>query len=383
MTEFFILTSPSDWAVAPARWSHSTLTGITACPRRWQLTRSEWGEHKQFPQRQQATAIKGIIIHEGLDRLAQACARLGMPSIGSPLFSEALTNSDFFAFFPAAIKEWNAKLRAHPRHGPHYTLRINPQDLANLAIQQFREQYISRDDLPTSHSLSGTSMSKEPVNWLEKLGLTSMLSEVEMEHPELSFMGKIDRIHMKNGVVEIVDFKSGAPKPEHRIQLERYTMLWWRNTGNIPVQATAQYLNTKTHWAIDEEVLLKVEELLGSEIESAKRSLDVRPANPKPSQACRYCPVRARCEDGWGQLDSGKVTDGNLDLEVTVASQPSSAGFLATSQSGQHVNVVHQKPLQRLLPTLKVGDVGRIIGGRGTEKTNELEVKVWTEVYKV
>ena len=77
------------------------------------------------------------------------------------------------------------------------------------------------------------------------------------------------------------------------------------------------------------------------------------------------------------------MIDGNLDLEVRVESQPNSTGFLATSRSGQNINVVHQKVIQRLLPTLKVGDIARIIGGRGTEKTHDLEVKVWTEVYKV
>ncbi len=198
-------------------------------------------------------------------------------------------------------------------------------------------------------------------------------------------MGKVDRIQLNAGAVEIVDFKSGASKPGHQSQLERYALLWWRNTGVVPARATAQYLDTKTSWPLEESDLVRAEEALGHEIESATRFLDERPATPKVGQSCRFCPVRARCAEGWSHVDTGKVSDGNLDLQVKVVSEPGSAGFLAGSRGGQEVNVVHHKAMQPLLPPIAQGDVVRIVGGRGTakSKSKELEIRAWTETYLV
>ena len=284
MTDFYTLPCPSAWAKAPVRWSHSTLAGISVCPRRWQLTRSEWGEYKGFPQRQHPSAVKGIIIHDGLDRLARACGRLGMPTIGSPLFLEALSASAFFRFFPDEVEKWNHKLRSHPRHGPNYTMRVNPGDLANVAIRQFRAQYHPKDEEPAKRQRPRASTHVEPMKLHEMLTRQSMLSEIELRHPSLPFMGKVDRIQLSGGAVVIVDFKSGTPKPDHRVQLERYALLWWRSTGVVPGRATAQYLDTKANWSLDEGVLSQVEEVLRDEIGSSAESLEELPAKPKPGE---------------------------------------------------------------------------------------------------
>ncbi len=383
MNDLYALQRPSAWAKAPTRWSHSTLAAIATCPRRWQLVRSEWGGFKRFPQRQHPSTIKGIIIHDGLDRLARACGGLGMPTIGSSLFREAVAVSGFFAFFPAAVEEWNRRLRAHPRHGPKYTLRVNPGDLANLAIRQFREQYHPKDGAPGTHARKGASTPLEPMKLQEMLMRRSLLSEVALEHPSLPFTGKVDRIQLSACAVEIVDFKSGAPKPDHKTQLERYAMLWWRNTGVVPAHGVAQYLDTRISWPLAEADLVRTEAALAREIESAAGFLGAHPAAPKVGQSCRFCPVRARCTEGWAHVDTGTVSDGNLDLEVKVVSEPGSAGFLAKSRTGRDVAVVHNAAIRSLLPAVRPGDVIRVVGGRGMQDSKELEIKAWTEVYLV
>lgn len=383
MDELFTLQTPTGWAEQPGRWSTTTLNGIGECPRRWQLSRSAWGRHSKFPERYHPAAVEGIIVHDGLDLLSRSCGRHGRPSIGTPHFQQAIDDSDFFGFFSSAIEQWNTRLRSHPRHGPLFSLKVSPQELANRAIRLFRAQYHPTDGRPATRRQGDLPTQLDARGLQDLLTRLSLLSELELHHPSLSFMGKVDRIQVNAGAVEIVDFKSGAPKPGHRTQLERYALLWWRNTGVIPAQGTAQYLDTKTSWPLAESDLVRTEETLTYEIESATGFLDERPATPKVGQSCRFCPVRARCAEGWAHVDAGKVSNGNLDLEVKVVSEPSSVGFLARSRGGQEVNVVHHKAIMQLLPPIAVGDVVRIVGGRGTAKSKELEIRAWTETYQV
>ena len=51
MTSFYELEAPTSWAAPPERYSFSSLQAIDACPRKWQLLHSEWGEHRRFPRR--------------------------------------------------------------------------------------------------------------------------------------------------------------------------------------------------------------------------------------------------------------------------------------------------------------------------------------------
>ena len=138
---FYELPNPTQWAVAPLVWSSSTLDEADACPRRWQLLNSRWGELERFPVRPHPAAIEGQIVHDALDRLTRACGQRGQPAVGSAEFAGALVDADFFPGFARAIAYWQSRLLSHPRPGPAFRLRTRAEDLANRAVRMFREQY--------------------------------------------------------------------------------------------------------------------------------------------------------------------------------------------------------------------------------------------------
>lgn len=100
------LQEPTEWANPPITWSSTTIDDVEACPRRWQLLRSRWGEHERFPERAHPASIEGQIVHDALDRLTRACGQRGNPAFGSAEFTAALTDADFFPGFARAIAEW-------------------------------------------------------------------------------------------------------------------------------------------------------------------------------------------------------------------------------------------------------------------------------------
>lgn len=379
----YTLQAPTKWTSGPERWSNTTLNGVDECPRRWQLARSAWGEFPRYPERYHPAAIEGIIVHDGIDLLSRACGRLGRPSLGTGRFRQALDESRFFTSFATAIDEWNERLRRHPRHGPLFSLRTSPQELANRAVRLFREQYQAADGEPAERAERGRASGVTDPQLQVQLESRGLLSEVELHHPTLSFTGKIDRVQLSEEGVDVVDFKTGAPKPGHQTQLERYAVLWWRNAGVVPARATAQYLNTSVSWPLTEADLERAEAELEREINLAEKALRQRPAAGKPGAPCRFCPVRARCAEGWAHVDAGKSKDGTVDIELELITDPGPSGFLANSRGGQDVSVVHVAALRERLPPLAAGAVVRVVAARGTEKDKMVELKPWTEVFHV
>ena len=56
---FYELQAPTAWADPPSTWSSTSLDDVEACPRRWQLLRSRWGDFERFPVRPHPAAIEG------------------------------------------------------------------------------------------------------------------------------------------------------------------------------------------------------------------------------------------------------------------------------------------------------------------------------------
>ncbi|MBX3246098.1 MAG: PD-(D/E)XK nuclease family protein [Myxococcales bacterium] len=382
MTSFYQLEAPTSWAAPPDHFSFSSLQAIGACPRKWQLLHSEWGEHGRFPQRPHPKALEGTIVHEGIELLVRALGKRGLPSITSPAFREAVAEVDFWGHFARAVDQWNDRLARHPRSGPFFVLRTPPRELANRAIRLFREQYTPLDAAPrTTGASAAPSSSVEPMQLLEQRGA---VSEVEVDHPALPFRGIIDLVELVDGDVQVVDFKTGKRKAEHEMQLKLYGVLWWRRTGFRPARLVVQYLNERSEWRIGEAELLAAERRLEESIDDAKRLLADTPAEARPGEDCGYCPARARCAAGWRayQASLGRPRAGTTDLEVTVSAEPSPNGFLAET-SGREVNVVYDAAVGQHLPPFEAGSCVRLLDVVVRDEGKTFEVRPWTEVYAV
>lgn len=377
---FYELQEPTEWADPPCTWSGTMIDDIEACPRRWQLRRSRWGEHDGFPVRPSPAAIEGQIVHDALDRLTRACGRRGNPAFGSAEFAAALTDADFFPGFARAVAEWQQRLTAHPRPGPAFRLRASAEELANRAVRMFREQYKPEERVA---SQAAEQAAETPADLKSLLRQKRALSEVKLAHPELPFLGVLDRVQHASDGVEIVDFKTGKPSEKHHRQLQRYALLWWRTTGDRPVRVSAQYLDGVESWPITHEALTEVEADLAKKLPHLTDMLLARPAAAKPGVGCHVCPVRARCAAGWAVGEEAALVDGRGDAELVVTAKAGEHGFLARSRAGAEVAVVYEAAVAKLLPDHVDGQVLRLLDGVWKEKRSQLEIKAWTEVFVV
>ncbi|MBE7483089.1 MAG: PD-(D/E)XK nuclease family protein [Polyangiaceae bacterium] len=377
---FYELQGPTAWADPPPTWSTTSLDEVEACPRRWQLLRSRWGDFERFPVRPHPAAIEGQIIHEALDRLTRACGQRGNPAFGSADFAAALDDADFFPGFARAVTEWQQRLTTHPRPGPAFRLRASGEELANRAVRMFREQYKA-----DGHAASPVAerAADTPADMKALLKQKRALSEVKLRHRKLPFLGILDRVQHTGEGVEVVDFKTGKPSDKHRTQLLRYALLWWRETGEAPVRVSAQYLDGVESWPVARGVLEDVEADLAKKLPLLTDALRDHPAAAKPGTACHTCAVRARCAAGWAFGEEAALVDGRGDAELVVKAQSGDYGFLALSRTAAEIAVVYEAPVAKLLPELVEGRVFRVLDGVWKEKRTQLEVKAWTEVFVV
>lgn len=379
MSTLYELQTPTGWAAPPELWSSSSLDEVGACPRRWQLLRSRWGDYERFPMRPHPAAIEGQIVHDGLDRLARSCGQRGNPTFGTTAFMEAAAEADFFGGFAKAVVDWQERLARHPRPGPPFRLRTTPQELANRAVRLFREQYRPG----AGEGRTAASVGSGAVEHAGMLRARGALSEVKLRHPNLPFLGVLDRVQLTGEGVEVVDFKSGKASEKHRTQLVRYALLWWRVASEMPTRITAQYLDGRESWKVGEAALVEVEGAIAGAIAALTDHLSGRPAPARAGPGCAWCPVRARCDDGWALGEEHARSEGRGDAELTVVGPSGPHGFLGRDGAGGEVAVVHEAAVAPLVPEVGVGQVVRVVDGVRKEKGKELEIRAWTEVFMV
>jgi len=380
MSTPYELTAPSKWAQPPKQFSFSSLNAIAACPRRWQLLNSEWGTHSRFPERAHPSAIEGQIVHEALDLLSRALGRVGRPQLGSPEFQSAAVSCGFWDFFAAQIDEWNARAARHPRTGPGFVIRTAPRELANRAVQLFREQY-RPGGRPALSSVPGHGTGASSV--LARLRRDGTLSEVRLEHPSLPLIGILDFVVLEeDSDITVVDFKTGAAKESHRNQLRLYAMLWWRATDLPPTRIEVQYLNDGWAESVSEVELVQVEREIAKEIDEAIKALSRRPSPARVGPACGRCPVRARCDEGWPHVEpKAFITGHTADCEITVTSAPTPTGFTGRRLDGRVLPVVYEVAVGKALPALADGTILRLVDAVSTEDGRALELRAWSECY--
>jgi hypothetical protein len=258
-------------------------------------------------------------------------------------------------------------------------------DLANRAIRLLREQYQPDDagqagratvaSMPPHENRSVSSISS-------LLAANGTLSERELRHPSLPFVGIIDLIRATDDGVLVVEFKTGAARPEHQEQLEHYALLWWRVSGEMPARIAVQYLNERREWVVTREQLESCEATLATAIADASTSLCSPPGEARPSDDCASCMVRARCDEGWTFI-AGLPTRRDRyasDLEAVVASPPSATGYLVRRSDGSEISLAFEASVGRAFPRVECNDRIRMIGVRQCGPA-ELELTHSSELY--
>ena len=380
MSGVYDLQAPTAWVAAPERFGVTTLAAIEECPRRWQLLHSAWGDHPTFPERVSPRSVEGTIVHEALDGLLRALGARGLPSFGTEQFKAAAAASGFWEHFSRRIQEVNTSVAAHPRSGPGFLLKTPPRELANVAVRLLRAHYRPLDK-PVLPSVTAPRSTAKP-DPMKLLRARGNLSEVRVEHPRLPIVGTIDLVELSGSSMHIVDFKTGAHRPEHVAQVLAYALLWWRQTGEPPAGVSVQSPDQRITRSVTAQELEGVEQSLESRIGDVQRKLKGTPAAAKVGVICAQCPVKARCDAGWyhhqGQRPRG--TAGTTDLEVTITGVPLESGFECTS-GGRRVSVVYDVSAVGHLTTFKTGMRLRLIDAVARENEDVVEIRAWTEVF--
>ena len=381
---FYDLKEPTSWANPPSTYSFTSLQALRACPRRWQLLHSTWGSFSRFPERPHPAAIEGQIVHEALDLLGRELGRRGRPAIASAGFREAVSVCGFWDFFSAQVEQWNRRLVTHPRAGPGHVVRTEPRDLANQAIRLVRMQYqpSAAESIPARVGKS-SGAEGSPLSVVRTRG---SVSEVRLAHPGIPVVGVVDLVALEEDLsTTVIDFKTGAPKPDHEQQVLLYALLWWRVTGNRPEKLVIQYLDSDWTMSPSESDLIRTEDLTAEQVSQATDALAARPAAAETGENCARCPVRAGCDEGWSWCERASqrhASEKAVDIEVTVSSEPTPTGFIGARANGEEVSVVFDIAVGCGLPLTESGDGFRIVDAAHCTGGTEVALLPWTEMYR-
>lgn len=380
------LTAPTEWAGAPAQYSYSTLKSLRECPLRWPLQRSRYGETRGFPERPIVAAMIGKIIHSALDQLFRALAAHGLPPVGCAPFQRVLRELDLVSKIRASLRARQDDLSANPRAAGQRII-ASERDLYNQVCRLFHPVYAQaraarqeRQERPPRKC-----MDESIHELLAKLYTKGTLSEVKLIHPTLPLLGIIDLLWDDRGQTRIVDFKTGAPQPQHREQIELYALLWWRVTGDRPVSLEIRHPAGVETYDIDETTLLALEARLAEELRSLSADLDHPPCVARPGLHCRHCDVRALCDTYWtGCQRASSLLEGDTwcDAELTVIAAVSGAEVLCHDRAGNELTLTFDEDTAATLEPWEPGEELRVLSALQPAGRAELQLRRGSEVFR-
>jgi hypothetical protein len=386
------LTSPTAWAEPPSRYSFSSLKKMGQCLRQWQLARSTYGDLTSYPERPNEAAEIGSIVHEILSRLFHATALAGYPPLGSPSFRSAVDGVDILGVAREQLDAFAKRVTANPR-AQGSRPRATPRDIYNKVAAAFRGEYatvvaheLAPIPAPAVDEMKGADRSGTPEQRRALLDRVGVLSEEHVEHPTLPLHGFIDLLVRRDGGTTVLDFKTGASRPEYRDQVLVYALMWWRSTGDLPSRAELRYGARVESWLVTEGELARLEQEVKGKIARASSGLDARPAAANVGAHCAGCSVRQLCGDYWQGMASvsGLQRAGErVDIELVIASDGTRTGFVGHDREAREITVVFEEGLGALHGPFSAGRRLRVLGAARDTDEGTLRLAPGTEVFHV
>lgn len=305
---------PQEWADAPEWMSYSRLREMEACPRRWSLSSASYTEiwsRRGYPSKIYFSALAGQIIHAALEMITNALNRAGCVSVTDDRFVGVMRElGGYTKIVEATVESTCDDLQDNPR----FTSKSDyiSKKLRN-SVPMLREQVqILTGKLRLQGGFVTTTVSGSQSN---RRGTRSALgngtySEVELRVDQLRWRGFIDALILSDTSCEIVDYKTGVPKPEHKEQVRFYSLLWARDAQLNPTGRTVNRLTlsySTTDVAVEPLTRSQLNVLEQDAVSRSNIALDVIRQIPPPAvpsiHNCSYCSVRQLCGDYW----TGKV----------------------------------------------------------------------------
>jgi len=307
----WLAASPSAWPTAPEYMSFSTLSELEACPRRWALSAAaypEVWENQGYPRALHTAAMEGTVAHLALDMITRAFADCGCPSVRDPGAIAILRElGGFTEVIRQAIDKTLRWYHGNPRAVPAVDRMRRHLTARTAALRSRVQGFLSRVRLE-ARPRTGPSHRYDNAQHqdLRDELLTGSHSEVHLVVEELGWKGVADLITLSESACEIRDFKTGAPKEDHHLQLRIYAVLWWLDRVRNPTGRLADRLVISYDPGDVEVIAPSVSMLeslrseLGARRVAAIQTLDVDPPEARPSATtCAYCGVRHLCDAYW------------------------------------------------------------------------------------
>ena len=358
------------------------------CLRQWQLARSRYGDLAAYPERPSEAAEMGSIVHDLLSRLFRATALAGYPALGSQAFHEAVARVDILGNARTALAAFEERALASPRR-LGFRLRATARDVYNKVAAAFRDEYArvvaqAFAPIPPLEEGAPAHATKKPAETLALLERLGVLSEEEVHHPTLPLWGFVDLLVRRDGRTTVLDFKTGASRPEYRDQLLLYALMWWRSTGDMPAGIELRYGARVEAWPVAKEELLRVEKELEVKIARFAEGLAAQPATATVGPHCAGCSVRQLCGDYWRWVgEQGRQTQAGEtgDLEVIVQSAATKTGFVGETPHGREVTVVFDEDVGAFSGPFMAGKRLRLLGTTRDQEEGTVRLTRSAEVF--
>jgi len=318
--------------------SFTVLREIEICPLRWSLRRAAYAEvwsDVGYPGAPRLGALAGQVVHGALERIIQEVQRLsdhapevescaptrevvvdGVAAVVSALRTLGGITMVLENVLASVVRPLYANPRAESRLAEYEQELRRQLPLLRQRVQQLLGQVdvsnISKaraaDGTDGTADRSGVSRSASEQNRANAdsaLG-PGLYAEVSLSNPTLDWYGKADLIRIDGEICEIIDFKTGAVKADHELQLRIYALLWHRDMRRNPSARRATHLTLVYPSGRVSIAAPTTEELDDLANEVAERSAAAHaaiastPPEARPSRAaCEWCDVRQMCERYW------------------------------------------------------------------------------------
>ena len=298
---------PSKWPTPPEWMSFYRLRDIESCPRRAALRSASYSnvwDRPGYPAILRSSTLMGQVVHSSIRTVSAKLAESGCRSATDPEAVAVLRQlGGLSQIIRQAIQIAFEEQSDNPRG---IAARPALRDAVQAHLPQLREQVqvtLGRLHFATS------SMDDERPGRSETHGVRSShrsYYEAALRSPELGWVGVADYIGVFGNFCEIMDFKTGDPDEDHKLQLLIYALLWARDgrinpAGSLANKLTISYRTGAVNVpAPSKTELLELEGQIADRTQHAREAISKSPTDARPSiENCSYCDVRQLCGTYW------------------------------------------------------------------------------------
>ena len=362
------------WRGAPNRWSFSTLAEVNVCPRRYALRRASYPDvwdKPGYPDRVTEAALLGTAVHDGVEFVLRELDEAGRTSLDDEHAVAVVRRLGGYSQIAArCVEEHLQKLALNPRMAPRLeALRARLEGRAaeiRRAIQALVSQSPAASSRPRrDRRQSGDLLKRGQLREGRHLETTLLAADVR-------FAGRIDLLVVRSDRADIIDFKTGQPAENHKLQLQLYGLLWQQdltaNAQRLPVGSLSLGYIDGTEEVEPPSDWGALHAWLRDEITKAESLVLAPLPAATPSVECWHCPVRQLCDEYWDSPFTSRDPQLKfVDGEVSVLSRNGPTSWLGrVTRDGSEVLLRTSRDGEALTPGSDVR-ILNAVAGRGED----------------